>query len=108
MLPKVNIAPAIRIKGVIPLSVENPDSSPADTSGTNMYENLARARFRAGFFNQMNLVRWIVECSDVCVGRWPLSRLQDSEFRMIQDLLRIVDFCLADGLCCHLLDCQAR
>jgi hypothetical protein len=79
--------------------------APADTGCADMEKNLARARLRSRFLYEVDFVRGIVERSDIGTGSGFLSKLQNSEFRMIQDLpgtidLRVSNFCLC---CRHLV-----
>lgn len=62
-----------------------------------MHENLARARALLGLFDEMDLVRWVVERGDIRSRRWDLAVLEHAEVGVVQDLGGVVDLRVGGG-----------
>ena len=72
---------------------------PADSCCPNMHQYLTRTRFKLGFLNEMDFVRWIVECSYIGIRRRFLPIWDYSELRIIQDFARIINLGVSKNGC---------
>jgi hypothetical protein len=95
MFPEVDITPIKKMSDV--REGQGRESTPANASGTNVKQNLTRARLWSGFLNKVDLMIRIVEGSNIgTLGRF-LALCEDLEVRVVKDLARIVDIWVYRG-----------
>lgn len=69
MLPEMNIAPTSVLMISCITMTKDQIHLPANTSGTDVYKNLARARFQSRLLHNMYLMLRIVKCCDIGITR---------------------------------------